>query len=119
MTGPADAYDSPLSALRSHVDDLAIWITIWLHRSEPDAHARRCASDAVDAIDGAIKELHKVRARLISEIRASDDATAVRADKLLAASARDPDDVPGRPAPDNKTRGAEDTPGQREREADV
>jgi len=80
----ADAYDGPLSALRGHVDDLGAWLAIWEARREPDAHARRCASDAVDAIDGAIHELHKVRQQLVSEIRQADDATAARADTLLA-----------------------------------
>jgi len=82
----ASPYDAALSATGGHVENLAVWLAIWEARPEdaPAAHARRCASDAVDAIDGAIRELHKVRARLISEIRASDDATAIRADKLLA-----------------------------------
>lgn len=46
----ASPYDAPLSALRGHVDDLATWLAIWENRSEPDAHARRCTSDAVDAM---------------------------------------------------------------------
>jgi len=39
-------------------------------RQEAGCRARRCASDAVDAIDSALAELHEVRQRLISEIRA-------------------------------------------------
>ena len=78
-----DAYDGPLSAIRSHVDDLGAWLGIWAHRYEPDAHARRCASDAVDAIDAMLRDLHGVRAQLVGEIRDSDDATAARADALL------------------------------------
>jgi hypothetical protein len=50
---------------------------------KPDAPARRCADDAVDAIDAALRELHEVRQRLIGEIRDSDDVTAARADALL------------------------------------
>jgi hypothetical protein len=42
----ADAWDGPLSALRSHIESLAVWLAIWSARSEPDAHARRCAADA-------------------------------------------------------------------------
>jgi hypothetical protein len=30
---------------------MATWLAIWERRREPDAHARRCANDAVDAID--------------------------------------------------------------------
>src|SRR5690348_9499780 len=83
MTG--DGYDSALSAIRNHIEDLAIWITIWETRREPDAHARRCASDAVDAVDGAIKELHAIRQLLISEVQQqADRATAARVDALLA-----------------------------------
>ena len=78
-----DQYDAPLSALRNHVDDLGAWLGIWCNRTEPDAHARRCANDAVDAIDAAIRELHSVRQQLISEIRQADDASASRADALL------------------------------------
>jgi hypothetical protein len=61
-------------------------LAIWQARddSRPDAHARRCGSDAVDAIDAALAGLHAIRARLITEIRASDDATAARVDALLA-----------------------------------
>lgn len=76
----ASPYDSPLSAIRGHVDGLGTWLGIWENRKEPDAFARRCASDAVDA---ALRELHSVRQQLITEIRQADDATAARADKLL------------------------------------
>ncbi|MDQ2876849.1 MAG: hypothetical protein M3Y33_19410 [Actinomycetota bacterium] len=37
------------------------------------------------AIDAMLAELHQVRAQLVTEIRASDDATDARADALLAA----------------------------------
>lgn len=83
MSRPEDPYDNPLSALRSHVENMAAWLAIWEARREPDAHARRCATEAVDAIDDALSELHQIRARLISEIRVSDDASAARADELL------------------------------------
>jgi hypothetical protein len=72
-------YDRPLSALRQHVESLAVWEA----RTEPDAHARRCASNAVDAIDAALRKLHSVRQELITEIMASDDASAARTDALL------------------------------------
>jgi hypothetical protein len=79
----ADANDGPLSALREDTENLAAWLAIWQARSEPDAHARRCASDAMDAIDAALPELHEVRFRLVSEIRQADDLAAQRADELL------------------------------------
>jgi hypothetical protein len=79
----ASPYDGPLSAIRGHVEDPGVWLGIWVNRSEPDAHARRCASDVVDAM---LRDLHQVRSRLVGEIRASDDATAARADALLRRS---------------------------------
>jgi len=82
VTAP-DSYDAPLSALRNGVDDLGVWLAIWEARQEPDAHARRCASDAVSAIDAMLADLYQIRARLAGEIRASDDASAARADQLL------------------------------------
>lgn len=72
-----------LSALRGHVDDLGAWLVIWEARREPDAHARRCASDAVDAIDAMLRDLYSVRGRLIREIHVSDEAANARADALL------------------------------------
>jgi hypothetical protein len=85
----ASPYDEPLSALREHIENLATWIAIWEHRQEPDAFARRCASDAVDAIDGALRDLYLIRGRLTAEVRQADDATAARADALLARMRED------------------------------
>jgi len=106
VTGPQDAWDGALAALRDNVENLGVWIAIWEARSEPDAHARRCANDAVDAIDTMLLDLYTVRARLITETRAGDDATAIRADKLLAERARrDPDDFPGPAGPEETEAG--------------
>jgi len=82
MTASPDPYDDALSVLRSHVDNLGAWLAIWGARQEgrPDAHARRCASDAIDA---AIRDLHVICARLVGEIRAADDAATAEADALL------------------------------------
>jgi hypothetical protein len=87
MNGPQDScYDDAVTAIRSHADDFGVWLTIWQARQEdaPDPHARRSASDSIDAIDAAIRELHTIRARLIGEVRRSDDQTAARVDALLA-----------------------------------
>ena len=56
----------------------APWLVSWLARAEPDTHARRYASDAMDAIDAALVGVYAVSARLVAEIRASDDASAAR-----------------------------------------
>ena len=79
----ASPYDGPLSALRDAVENLAVWVGIWESRKEPDAHARRCAGDAVDAIDSALQGLLSVRQRLTAEIRQADEATGERADAPL------------------------------------
>jgi hypothetical protein len=84
-----DPCDGTLSALRGYVDDLGAWLAIWEGRRQPDAHARRCLNDAMDAIDAALRELHALRSRLAGEIRDSDDATAARADALLARAHED------------------------------
>ncbi len=79
----ASPYDAPLSAIREHVENAATWLGIWEAPKEPDASARRCASDAVDATDAMLRNLYLVRGWLTCEIRASDDASAARADELL------------------------------------
>ncbi len=38
----------------------------------------------MDAVDSMLAELHQLRARLVSEVRASDDLAAARVDALLA-----------------------------------
>jgi len=67
----SDPYDAPLSAIRDNAENLGAWLAIWQIRPEPDAHARQWASDAVDAIDAMLRDLHGVRSRLVSEIRES------------------------------------------------
>ena len=65
---------------------LAVSLAQWMARSDdkPDADARRAGSTAMDMIDAMLAELHQLRARLVSEIRVSDDQTAARVDAMLA-----------------------------------
>jgi hypothetical protein len=65
---------------------LDIALARWARRDDTKAEpaVRRAANDAMDAIDATLRELHAMRARLLDEMRASDDATAARADALLA-----------------------------------
>lgn len=62
-------------------------LTVWATRDDtgPQPEVRQAANDALDAIDALSRELHAVRARLVSEIRESDDASAARVDALLTA----------------------------------
>ena len=77
--------------LREPLDDLARSLEVWHGRDEsrPQPHVRRAANKAMDAMDGMLRELHLMRARLVSEVRESDDAAAARSDALLAASRPD------------------------------
>ena len=81
MTG----YDSALSALRGHLGELETALALWATRDDTKAQpeVRDAASDAIDAIDTAIRELYGIRGQLIPEVRASDDAAMARAEELL------------------------------------
>lgn len=93
MTQTAEpGLDADLTAIRGTADDLGPRLAIWQARAEPDAHARRCASDAIAAIDRALAALYRVRGRLIGETRRADDETAIRVDALLTR-----DDAAGTP----------------------
>jgi hypothetical protein len=65
---------------------LAAALAQWETRDDtrPQPGVRRAANTAMAAIDDMLAELHQLRARLVSEIRDSDDAAAARADALLA-----------------------------------
>lgn len=74
------------AAIREHVEDLSVALATWSDRddTQPQPHARRAANTAMDAIDAALRDLHELRSRLVTEIRASDDVTNARVDQLLA-----------------------------------
>jgi hypothetical protein len=76
--------DADLSVIRDSAESIPVWLAIWQARAEPDAHARRCASDAISAADQALASLHRVRAWLVSSTRQADDQAAARTDELLA-----------------------------------
>ncbi len=65
---------------------LAQWMARDDSRAEPDV--RRAANTAMDEIDAMLAALHALRARLVSEIRSSDDATAARVDALLGEASK-------------------------------
>jgi hypothetical protein len=64
----ASPNDDTRSALRSGVDDLGVWLAVWEHCQEPDAHARRCASDVADAIDNMLRDLGVASSRPKSKV---------------------------------------------------
>ena len=65
---------------------LGIALGIWMARddakTEPDV--RWAANIAMDAMDAMLAELHRLRSRLMTEIRASDDIRNARVDEMLA-----------------------------------
>jgi hypothetical protein len=79
------AYDSAQSALRGHLGELETALALWATRDDTKAQPdiRQAANDAIDAVDGALRELHGIRAELLGEVRASDDAATARAGELL------------------------------------
>jgi hypothetical protein len=101
---PPDYWDQALSALLPAVMGLGPLLAIWQARSEPNAHARRCASDAIDAVDTALAALHRIRARLVTEVRQADDQAAARADELLARTRDGPQAVTPAPGDHRTTR---------------
>ena len=111
---PPDPFDAGLSAARTAVDDIGVWVAIWLYRAEPDAFARRCASDAIDAIDTGLAALHRIRGQLICEVREADDAAAARADQLLAKLREGPPDTAAARPPSRATTTHADPPPDQE-----
>jgi hypothetical protein len=81
---PYDVY----AKLEDPVGVLSIALGQWEDRDDTKARpeVRRAANKAMDQIDLMLRELHTMRARLVSEMRAYDDATIARVDALLATS---------------------------------
>jgi len=80
--GKHPAYYDVHARLEDPMGVLAIALGQW-EDGRPRPFARRAANTAMDTIDAMLATLHQMRARLVSEIRASDDANAARTDRLL------------------------------------
>ena len=85
-----DRWDADLSVVLGCAENIGPWLAIWTARTEPDASARTCASNAIASIDAMLCALHRIRARLISETRQADDRAMDRADELLARLREEP-----------------------------
>ena len=69
-----------------HIGVLAVALAEWAARSD-DGPTRTSGGPRTarwTRFDAMLRELHQLRARLVAEIRAADDATAARVDELLA-----------------------------------
>ena len=86
MNQPYDVY-----ALEDPMGVLGVALAQWEARdgTRPQPEVRRAANTAVDAIDVMARELHAMRSRLVTEIRAADDAAGRRVDELLAGPVPD------------------------------
>ena len=82
MNEPYDVY----AKLEDRMGILSVALGEWEDRDSAvsPVAARVAASRAMKEIDAMLAELHAMRARLVSEIRASDAAADARADDLLA-----------------------------------
>ena len=75
MTAPEELHEALIE--RSH--ELTRALGDWARDD------REAANVAMSTIDAMLAELHSARSALVSETRASDDATAARVDAMLAA----------------------------------
>ena len=84
---------SDITKLDDHVTALDHALAAWETRDDTQAQpgVRRAANTAMDAIDALLADLHRMRSRLIGEIRASDDATAARVDAMLDQAKAQPE----------------------------
>jgi hypothetical protein len=87
--GGSGAHWDVHARLEGPVGVLALALGQWEARDDtrPQPRARQAANEAMDEIDGMLRELYAIRSRLVTEIRASDDATAARAGAMLAGRA--------------------------------
>ncbi len=90
MTCDANEFYDVYGKLEDPMGVLGVGLAQWEIRDDSKAQpeVRRAANTAMDAIDTMLAALHQMRARLVSEIRASDDASAARADAMLSGNAR-------------------------------
>ena len=89
-TSQADQPYDVYAKLEDPMGVLSLALGQWEDRDDSKAQpaVRRAANEAMDTIDAMLAELYAMRSRLVSEIRASDDATGARVDAMLAARAR-------------------------------
>jgi hypothetical protein len=79
---PADLIDC--AALRDQVELLSGALAQWAYREETKVPGVRAAANmAVESIDGALRELHRIRQELVGQIREFDDETMRRSGDLL------------------------------------
>lgn len=80
-----DRLTTDRNSLAEHVASLNVALAIWAGRDDsvPQPEVRSAATRAVGDIDAAMRELHRLRIELVTQVRRSDDATLARAKALL------------------------------------
>ena len=75
-----------VTSLDAQLAALGIALAQWAVRddSKPQPEIRQAANTACAAVDDMLATLHRLRGQLVTEVRQSDDASAARADALLA-----------------------------------
>jgi hypothetical protein len=63
-----------------------VHLAVWIARddSKADASVTRAGNGVMDSIDAMLRQLERLRARMVAERRADQDIAAARADELLA-----------------------------------
>lgn len=75
----ADPLDDELGLLNVN---LAVWIA--RDDSKADASATRAGGQVIDSIDAMLRQLHQLRAQMVSEYHEHQDIGDARADELIA-----------------------------------
>lgn len=85
MADAADRIPYDTGGLENPLGVMRVGLAQWEARDESRAqpHVRHAAGDALAAMDEMLAALHAMRARLVGELRVSDEVAAVRADRLL------------------------------------
>lgn len=84
---PARVVEPNASALLDAVEQLDKYLVTWADRGTSDdlpGATRQAATDAVTVLDFLSAQAYRVRERLIGQMRVYDDASAARANALLA-----------------------------------
>jgi len=75
-----------VTSLDAQLGVLGVAVAQWSVRDDSKAQPeiRQAANVAMAAVDDMLSTLHRLRGQLVTEIRQSDDASAARADALIA-----------------------------------
>ena len=75
----------PMTAIHAQIDDLGVYLATWERRDAGTPRPLEVAAgvNALDAIDTALRHLHRLRDRLVTENRQFNDDLAASTDALI------------------------------------